>query len=66
MICLCLETGTIFDQLTLTCNYAWAAVPCGSANQFYYVNSNLYQPDAQFISDADVQRGRSLNSGQYR
>ncbi|OQR72227.1 cuticular protein-like, partial [Tropilaelaps mercedesae] len=58
--------GTVFDQLTLTCNFVWAAVPCGSANQFFYVNSNLYQPDVHFISDDDVQRSHSLNPARYR
>lgn len=54
---------TVFNQLTLTCAFPEEAVPCQNAKDFYYVNDNIGNEDAPFLTDDDVARGQALYSG---
>ncbi|KAL1415117.1 hypothetical protein MTO96_006908 [Rhipicephalus appendiculatus] len=51
---------TVFNQLSLTCAYEEDAVPCQNAKDFYYLNANIGDPTAEFLSDNDIQRAAPL------
>ncbi|KAK8782984.1 hypothetical protein V5799_015675 [Amblyomma americanum] len=51
---------TMFNQLSLTCAYEDDAVPCENAKDFYYLNANIGDPKAEFLSDNDIQRAAPL------
>ncbi|XP_037528018.1 MAPK-interacting and spindle-stabilizing protein-like [Rhipicephalus sanguineus] len=51
---------TVFNQLSLTCAYEEDSVPCQNAKDFYYLNANIGDPTAEFLSDNDIQRAVPL------
>lgn len=51
---------TVFNQLSLTCAYEDDSVPCQNAKDFYYLNANIGDPKAEFLSDNDIQRAAPL------
>ncbi|XP_037284176.2 uncharacterized protein LOC119176940 [Rhipicephalus microplus] len=51
---------TMFNQLSLTCAYEEDSVPCQNAKDFYYLNANIGDPTAEFLSDNDIQRAVPL------
>ncbi|KAH7981286.1 hypothetical protein HPB49_022898 [Dermacentor silvarum] len=54
---------TVFNQLSLTCAFAEEAVPCNNAPDFFYVNDNIGNPTAPFLTEADVQKAAPLIPG---
>ncbi|XP_037284456.2 uncharacterized protein LOC119177159 [Rhipicephalus microplus] len=54
---------TVFNQLSLTCAFAEEAVPCQNAPDFFYVNDNIGNPTAPFLTEADVQKAAPLIPG---
>ncbi|KAL3170034.1 hypothetical protein MRX96_015106 [Rhipicephalus microplus] len=51
---------TMFNQFSLTCAYEEDSVPCQNAKDFYYLNANIGDPTAEFLSDNDIQRAVPL------
>ncbi|XP_013791037.1 uncharacterized protein LOC106474887 [Limulus polyphemus] len=45
---------TVFDQLTFTCTYPEAALPCKQAKDYYYLNDNIGLEDALFLTDVEA------------
>ncbi|XP_050041044.2 uncharacterized protein [Dermacentor andersoni] len=54
---------TVFDQLSLTCAFPEEAVPCASAQDFFYVNNYIGVENAPFLTDDDVRRADAYKQG---
>ncbi|OQR69049.1 cuticular protein-like [Tropilaelaps mercedesae] len=51
---------TIFDQLTLTCSFPEDSIPCKLAADFVYVNDQIGQSDAVFLTSDDMNIKRNI------
>ncbi|XP_013791035.1 uncharacterized protein LOC106474884 [Limulus polyphemus] len=47
---------TVFNQMSFTCAFPEEAVPCRNAPDFYYLNNNIGNENAPFLTDDDVAR----------
>ncbi|XP_067124228.1 U-scoloptoxin(01)-Er1a-like [Centruroides vittatus] len=51
---------TIFNQLSLTCNYPEDSIPCEKAKDFYYVNDNIGYEEIPFLTEEDVEKAQQV------
>ncbi|XP_067119897.1 U-scoloptoxin(01)-Cw1a-like [Centruroides vittatus] len=56
---------TVFNQLSLTCAFPEDAVPCSDAKDFYYVNDNIGDENALFLTDNDVEKANQAKFSAY-
>lgn len=51
---------TVFNQLTFTCAFEEESLPCHNAPDYFYLNGNLGDENAPFLSDNDIERAEPL------